>query len=458
MLLCVCEICNCGRHRCKTLSKAPYGKGSQGCIVSEYTEKYPGYKSFQPPKSLKPKQEEKRNYERMEGMTTFRSDFIPYKVSRRPGKHWAEYHPIPGKLDLTSTYRQEFVPHKVEPAFPRRPKEGIRGAKSKMDTVPTYKDEFRQWEITKRESSKPKVSYHPPTEKFGNTTTFQADFIPQGFVHCESFKPPNVTKLSDAPFDAVTSNQLDYIPHPVRVHVVKAHCEYKPSNEPMQDLTSYRDDYQGLPGHMPKSCKPEHVPLSYDAPFQSSTEFRDCFQQWDVSPQYLRKTAVYTRPTEQMDMNTTTGTTFIKHQVQPFVPAKTPSKPVCSSAPFQGSSTMKDDFKSWKIQRQEIICKAPEIHRPSGKMEDMTTFKAHYIQHKLQPNISCKPVAAPLRSEAPFDEDTTYRKEFTPKKINVCPASLESMPGFVFDKVDESGHRFFFKVNSQEQKSAGCAV
>ncbi|KAF4083055.1 hypothetical protein AMELA_G00135670 [Ameiurus melas] len=446
--LCLCEICICGRHRCAHPPTALYKKGNGGCVISEYTEKYPEYKSYQPPKSLKPKQEVKNNREQMEGTTTFRSDFVPYEVSQRPVKQRAEYQPNPGEIDLATTYSQEFVPYELQPVLPRLPKESIQHTNGKLDTVPTYKEDFRQWEISMRKSRKPQLSYHPPAEKFGNSTTFQDDFIPRGLVPRESFKPSYVAKLSDAPFDGVTSNQLHYINHPMDVCFVKAPHEYKPSDQPFQDLTTHRHDFQGLPAKMPKSCKPEHIKMSYDAPFQSSTEFRDRFQTWAASPQRVKKISEYTSPTEEMDLTTTTGTTFIKHHIQPFISAKPLVRPTRSSVPFKGDTTMKDHFKAWKAQRQEMIRKPSAIHRSSGKMEDMSTFKAHYIQHQLQPNISCKPINAPLRSEAPLDEETMYRTEFTPKTISICPASLEPIPGFVFEKVDGRGHRFFHKLSS----------
>ncbi|TSK53817.1 Stabilizer of axonemal microtubules 2 [Bagarius yarrelli] len=438
---CVCEICNCGRHRCQRQSTALYTKCGRGCEVSEYAEKYPVYVSYQPPKSHKPKPEDKGKYERMEEMTTFRSDYIPYEVTKRPGKQRAEYKPIPGEIDLATTYKQQFGPYELEPVLLRRPKERTQGAKGKLDTIPTYKDDYRQWEISKRETPKPKSSYQPATEKFGNATTFQDDFIPRGLVPRESFKPSTAAKLSDAPFDGVTCNQLHYVPHPLEVQLVKASNEYKPSDEPFQDLTTQRRDYQGLRGQMPKSCKPEHIPLSTGAPFPSSTEFRDRFQRWASFPQRVQKLSQYKSPTEQMDLNTTTGTTFIKHHIQPLIPARPPSRSTRSSVPFQGSTTTQEDFKAWKAQRREIIRKPSEIHKSTGKMEDMSTFKAHFIPHQLQPNTSCKPLTAPLHSEEPMDEVTTYRSEFTRKKMSVCPASLEPIPGFVFEKVDDRGHR-----------------
>ncbi|KAI5101215.1 stabilizer of axonemal microtubules 2 [Silurus meridionalis] len=442
--LCLCEICECGRHRCKHLPTALFTKGNQGWAVSEYNEKYPTYKNCHPPKILKPKPEIKCNYGPMEGTTTFRSHFIPYEVSPRPEIKRPKYQPSPGVIDFGSTYKQEFGPYQLQPVLPFRPKERKRGTDVKADTLPTYKDHFRQWAITRQEPHTPKMSFPIPTAKYQNTTTYHDEFIPLGLVPCESFKPSNIPKLSDVPFEGVTSNQLHYIPHPLNVHFVKAPHEFKPSDQPFQNFTSHRHDYQGLPGQMPKSCKPEHVAISQDTPFQSSTEFRDRFLPWPVTPIQVHKTPEYKSPTERMDLRTTTGTNFLKHQIQPFIPARPPYRPVCSSHPFEGTTTTKEDFKAWKGERQETIRQPSAIQLPSGKMEDVSTFKSHYIQHQLQPTVSCKPLPAPQCSKVPMDEETTYRTQFTPKKISMCPASMDPMPGL------------FRELSSQEQKSTSA--
>ncbi|XP_066514641.1 stabilizer of axonemal microtubules 2-like [Hoplias malabaricus] len=387
----------------------------------------------------------------MEGTTTFRSDFIPYEVTRRPGKQQAEYQPNPGQIDLGTTYKQDFNTYQIQPQAPLRPRERVRAPGGKLDTVPTYKEDFRPWEIPRRELAKLDTVYRPPSAKFGNATTFQDDFIARGTALRESFKPPNVAKVSESPFEGVTSNQLSYVPHPVEPRFVKSPEEYKPSAQPFQDLTTHRRDFQGLPGPMPKSFRPERVNLSSDAPFQSSTEFRERFQQWPVSLPQLHKSVEYVSPSADMDLSTTTGTTFIKHEVHPFVSSKPFSRPARSSVPFQANTTMKEDFKPWLSSRRlEVVRKPEEIRRSSGKMEDLTTFKAHFVQHPLQPSVSCKPPAAPMRAQAPLEESTMYRAEFTPKKIRVCPATFETPPGFVFQDADERGHKFFRRVSDHD--------
>ncbi|XP_030622724.1 stabilizer of axonemal microtubules 2 [Chanos chanos] len=447
--LCICEICNCGRHRCRHRPTALYGQGGKTCVLTEYSEKYPVYDGYSPPKSTKPTQLFQGHKGRMDGTTTFKSDFLPYEITRRPGRQQVEYKPKPGEIDLNTTYTLEFNPYEMQPVAPPRPKETVRAASGKMDTVPTYKEDFQKWQVPKRELTKPDSVYHPPSAKFGNSTTFQDDFAPRGLVPRESFKPSSVAKLSDAPFDGVTSNQLSYVPHPLEARYVRTPEQYKPSSQPLQDTTTHREDYRSLPCQLSKSCKPEPTKMTSDAPFQSSTEFRERFQQWPVSKPQFHKSPEYVIPTAHMDLSTTSQSDYIKHNIQPFVSAKPFPRPARSSAPFHSKTTMQDDFKPWVTCRQELVRKPEEIKRAQGKMEDLTTFKAHFIQHQLQPSVSFKPSNAPMRTDAPLEEGTVYRTEFTPKKISVCPASFDCPPGYVFEENDERGHKLFRRLSSK---------
>ncbi|TRY92695.1 hypothetical protein DNTS_032926 [Danionella cerebrum] len=450
--LCICEMCSCGRHRCTRRPTTLYKKESKINVSSEYTDKFPAYKGHARPKSLKPQLQYKAHQDVMDATTTFRTDFVPYTVSRRPEKKQIKYKPKSGEIDLGTTYKQDFNSYEIQAVVHSRPKEKANTVIAKLDTVPTYKEDFRQWEITRREATKPDATYKPPDAKFGNTTTFQDDFIPRGQVPCESFKPPNVAKLSEAPFEGVTSNRISYVPHALETRQVRAPTEYKPSSQPFQDLTTHRQDFKGLKSPATKSCKPETVRIASNKPFQASTEFRDQFQQWPITVSQMQKSVEYSGPTEQMDMTTTSHTDYIKHQIQPVLSVKPLSKPTRSSIPFQGNTTMRDDFQAWATQRQSMIRKQEEIRRPSGKMEDLTTFKAHFIQHELQPSVSFKPHNAPLHTDVPLQSETMYRQEFTPKKISMCPASFESPPGFEFENCDNRGHRFFRKIMTETPK------
>ncbi|XP_029904043.1 stabilizer of axonemal microtubules 2 [Myripristis murdjan] len=453
--ICICEMCNCGRHRCTHEPTALYVKENTGeCMLTEYTEKFPVYgRVYNPPQTQKPKPEldHGRDKGRMDGTTTFKTDFIPHEVKQRPKRQPAEYKPKPGKIDLGTTYKQDFNPYELQPFVPVKSREKAYTAPPKLETIPTYKDDFRQWELCKQELTKPKHKYQPPSSKFGGTTTFQDDFVPRSVAPQQSFKPPSVAKFSDVPFDGVTSNQLAFVAHPVEPRFVKPQEVYKPSSQPLQDLTTNRLDFQGQPGELAQSCKPRPNKSSSlaasDSPFESNTENKDNFKEWPVSLPKFHQPDKYVGPTEHMDLSTTTAAHYVRHQVQPFSRAKPHKPPRRASAPFQNLTTMREDFQPWAAQaRQPLIKQSEGIHKASGKIEDLTTFRAHYTIHELKPNISFKPSKQPMRSSVPMEDSTMYRTTFTPKRISVCPASFQSPPGYEFEESDDRGHKYFRKL------------
>ncbi|XP_056135311.1 stabilizer of axonemal microtubules 2 [Lampris incognitus] len=466
--LCLCEICSCGRHRCCRKPTALYIKGNTGsCIQTEYLEKFPVYKGvYNPPQSLKPKQEPDPTCDKgkMDGTTTFKTDFMPHEVKRRPGRQPVKYKPNSGKIDLRTTYNLDFHPREPEPVVPIRPREKTYVVKANLDTIPTYKDDFRQWEICKQEITKPEHNYQPPSTKFANSTTFQDDFVRKVFPQRESFKPPNVAKLSDIPFEGLTSNQLTFVPHTLEPRFVRPKETYKPSSQPLQDITTNRQDFQGLPGDLPQSCKPrpnKYSSLAASAmPFEGNTESKDRFKEWPISLPQLHKAGEYVSPTDHMELSTTTTSDYIRHQVQPFISARPYLPPKKSVIPFQNCTTMREDYQPWRADVRQPIKTSDEMHKASGKIENLTTFRAHFTPHELRPNVSFKPANQPMRDDVPMEESTMYRTEFIPKRISACPATFESPPGYMYEDTDNEGHKYFRKMSSNDshQKERDSAV
>ncbi|XP_009862818.1 PREDICTED: protein FAM154B [Apaloderma vittatum] len=378
----------------------------------------------------------------MEGITTFKSDYLPYDIVKRPFQVPEEYKPKTGEIELGTTYQKDYNVHKIQPVTLVRPLERKHTTGGKLDTIPTYQDDYRSWEVQRREPSKAEHIYHPPTEKFGNSTTFQDDFVPKELILRQSFKP-RVAKLSDVPFDSATSHRSSYIVHQLQPKFIRAKEAYKPSNQPFEDLTTHRNDFKGLPGQLVKSCKPDNAKVGSNAHFNGVTEFQDRFQPWLVSLPELRKTKEYVPPPGNMDFNSTSHLDYVKHQIVPAVPIRPVSNGGRTSAPFQGNTTMKEDFKAWGTCRQEIIKNQQEIPKPTGKFYDLTTFKSDYLPHQIIPAQSFKPVHAIAPSSAPFQDETMYRTEYTPQKQEICPANYPSPPGYVYVNTDSGGHKFF---------------
>uniref|UniRef100_A0A9L0JGY4 Stabilizer of axonemal microtubules 2 n=1 Tax=Equus asinus TaxID=9793 RepID=A0A9L0JGY4_EQUAS len=141
---CLCRICTCGRHRCPHGTTRIYENAGLFCPTTEYLEKYPPYGSALPPQSLKPKQEFRAGRGKMEGMTTFKSDYRPYEIVKQPRHVPEEYKPKQGEIDLGTTYKRDFNSYQVQPVAIVRPLERKHIKKGKLDTVPTYKGSREQ--------------------------------------------------------------------------------------------------------------------------------------------------------------------------------------------------------------------------------------------------------------------------------------------------------------------------
>ncbi|XP_061203278.1 stabilizer of axonemal microtubules 2 isoform X2 [Neopsephotus bourkii] len=381
------------------------------------------------------------------------SDYIPHNIMKQHFQVQEEYKPKTGEMELGTTYQKDYNAHKIKPVTLVRPLERKHTTGRKMDTIPTYQDDYRPWEVQRREAAKAIRIYHPPTEKSGNSTTFRDDFVPKELNPRQSFKPPCVAKLSDVPFDGATSHRTSYIAHQLEPKFRRPKEQYKPSNQPFVDLTTHRNDFKGLPGELAKSCKPEIAKVGSNAHFNGVTEFQDRFQPWLVSLSKVRKTREYVPPPGSMDFNSRSHLDYIKHEIFPALPVRPVSNRRTTNAPFQGSTTMKEDFKAWGTCRQEIIKKQQEIPKPMGKFYDLTTFKSHYIPHQITPAQSFKPAPALALNSGPFQGETVYHTEYTPKKPEICPANSSSPPGYVYVKTDSHGHKFFRRLTQEFSKS-----
>ncbi|NWI54166.1 SAXO2 protein, partial [Calyptomena viridis] len=446
--------CFARRHRCCQERTRIYDEELPLCRTTEYVDKYPGYGSVCPATSCKPKHGYQQDGGRMDGTTTFKSDYLPYDIVKRPFRAPPEYRPKSGKIDLGTIYRKDYGPHKVGPVILARPRERKHTTEAKLDTIPTYRDDYRLREAQRTESCKVERPYEPPTERFGNPSTFQDDFIPRELNPVQSCKPP-VAKLPDGPFDGTTSHRTAYVVHELEPRFVRPKEEYKPSDQPFESLTTHQRDFKGVPGQYAKSCKPEDTKFGSDAPFNGITEFQDRYQPWLVTLPEFRKPREYVPPSDKMDLNSSNRLDYIIHDISPVAPIR-PAQRRRINPPFQGNSTTRDDFRPWSICRQGIIKREPGIQKPTGRVSNLTTFRSHYIPHQAPPAQSCKPVHAVGLNAVPFQEETIYRIEYTPKKSELCPAHHPPSMGYVYVTTDSRGHQFFRPL-SPEPSQPDCS-
>uniref|UniRef100_A0A2K5NRS4 Stabilizer of axonemal microtubules 2 n=1 Tax=Cercocebus atys TaxID=9531 RepID=A0A2K5NRS4_CERAT len=352
----------------------------------------------------------------------FGLDYHPYEIVKQPHHVPEEYKPKQEKIDLGTTYKRDFNSFKVQPVAIVRPLERQQVKKGRLDTVPTYKDDYRAYDLHKSELYKPEQTFHPPTD----------DFVPQEIKPRQIFETSSVVKRSTAPFNGITSHRLDYIPHQLELKFERPKEVCKPTDQRFEDLTTHQYDFQGLIGETAKICRPVHTRVTQNDRFEGSTEFHECFQPWEIPPPEVKKVP-------DMLFNITSHLNYVPYQANCVVPIRPVSHRRSNNFPFQGKSTMKEVFPAWENCHQGLIKKQEQIPNPSGKFDGLSTFRSHYVPHKLIPTESCKPLNIAFKSSVPFDDVTIYSE--------ICPASYSSPPGYIFENASSQGHKFFCKIS-----------
>lgn len=313
--------------------------------------------------------------------------------------------------------------------------------------------DYVAWNQPKREMIKPDNNYHPPEQRFDHRTTHQDAYPYKGLVTTKNYKPVRPLHISKVPLESMTNYKLNYVPHRIPERFVHKQEPFKGCEIPFDGLTTHNLSYKGLAGEPAKSAKPDYVRPDAGT-FMGTTEFKDKFLAWPVGARLTRKPVVYTPPKEKMDLQTTAQTHYGDPHGRPATSCKPLAQVAEHTEPFDYCSTMKDDFKHWQSERPKPIVPHSEITLSSEPMDLLTSFQTHYIPHPLPSIKSFRPRMPVARPHVPFAETTTYGTSYTAKEVRICPASFKEPPGYVFDKIDEGGHRRFRVSTGMQSRRA----
>ncbi|OXB75519.1 UNVERIFIED_CONTAM: hypothetical protein H355_006115, partial [Colinus virginianus] len=440
-------------HRCPHLLTSLYEKSEKPCVLSEYTEKYPLHPGTLPRESCKPKAEYKMADIPMEGTSVTKRDYITYEVLPQELKEPKKYVKSDESMDLTSVYRQDYNSYPTRRVLPCLPRETRDISNAKMNTASTYKDDYMLWNEPKRELIRHNDEFRLSKSKFDHKTVVQDDYAFRGPVFTQSFKPPNLIQKTKAPLDNKTNYSVNYVLHPLEKRYVHQYEKYKPSEDPFDGLTTNKISYKGLAGKPAKLAKPHQPKVLHDLPFSSSTEFQEEYKPWPQLPTLTKKPAAYVPPAEKMDLQTTTQLHYKRLNGKPAKMCLPQAQHQKTTEKFSGSSTTKDDYKTWVCKRVKPITRNPELTFPDQPMDYSTTFQTHYQPHPPVLTKSYKPPWPCSRPHVPLDAKTTYATSYKPKGPVKCLASYKNPPGYTFEGTDADGHKFYVPASEERQQS-----
>ncbi|GAA28428.2 protein FAM154A [Clonorchis sinensis] len=448
--VCICQICNCGRHRCPHSRKKPI---TTPCGISEYTNKYIPYE-LQPVKSCKPAHRPIEAQGPMESDTTHRKDYVSHPLDVQPSfKPERTYEPPKVHFDGVSTYTKEYIPRQIERLPPVKPPTK-RMVEGKFTGEPTYKSDYVKWDLETRHPHVPEA-YKPPTEPFKGVATYTTDYVPHEMSPTQSCKPSHQYIASGTPFDSISDYRDAYRQHPLErtMPIVHKDCVQK-AGVPMEGLSTHMRDFDWKTGHPPASCKPINRGVHSDSPFESDTTHRTDYKEWPAGLQPTKSMSrlnAYEPPKGVMLGDTTYMRDYTPHdgstRAQPVGPRY---KRMFDLPPFQGTTDYRESYRPWTLSpRERSVGPGTTYYKSTAPFDGCSTTKQHYVPHPgCRPAESCKPHQVAAGGQGEFDDATIYRGDYTQKYLEPCPAALlnTSRSRFAYAQEDENGHLFYYKV------------
>ncbi|XP_069819594.1 stabilizer of axonemal microtubules 1 [Dendropsophus ebraccatus] len=308
-------------------------------------------------------------------------------------------------------------------------------------------DDYKLWNFSKRESIRPINAYYPPKEKFDINSTFQDHFQFWPTRPTQSYKPVHLYSGCLEPMNYITNYNIEYVPHQIEKRVHKKE-NYRPSKDTFNCLATQRQDHKGLPEKAAKSLKPRYS-LAGRA-FICLSEFQDKYQMWPLPPSFEKKSVPYQKPTDKMDVISTTQFDYTPHIPQRQASYKPVQQYQKGSKAFEASSTMKEDFKPWQCKKVSPIWQQSNLQLPIDSFETTTTTRHDYVLHPLMHTASFRPVNKASMSLMPIDSQTTYSTSYTVKPFPTCSTAHKDLPKYLYLGTDSLG-RMPYKLQCEKE-------
>lgn len=443
---CLCNICNCGRHKCP---HNPRGVVRQGepCVYSEYKSEYKPHERYAKEKDFKPNHQPVRGDGPMDDMTTHRADYIEHPMGQHYVHKHEDYKQPDGEFDHRTNYSQHYTRKNVDPVKPIRHEERKR-VEAKFEGDPTYKSDYRRWDIQPRTKYGPNYGYQPSDVPFDGTTNYHTDFIQHsGAKRTESLRPHQAVLKSEQPFEDGTDYKSSYIRHDLPPRHIRDRESWEPNPARMDEMTNYKTDY--VPRELSKtaSCKPDSKPFQSDSKLSDLTTHRDDYRVLPLEKRYVKERETYKPPEGGMDSLTTHREAYTQKSVTRPAAIR-PAEAKRTAAAFDGTTQYSSDYRPHGTGERASIIKREHYSPNEAKFEGEPTYKTDYVPYMgFAPTRSLKPSDPGVSSNAPLDDGTEYKESYTHKFLPPCPSDAllagRSDSGYVFKEQDELGHRWY---------------
>lgn len=448
---CLCQLCNCGRHKCDRHAMPPPPCGDN--CITEYRNKYTR-KPWAETKSFKPDNNPVQSDAPAEDKTTNRVDYVRHPVHKPVLHNPDPYMPPEGAMDGLTSYRKEYTRKPVERMIVSQPKP--RKLPGEFDGNTNNKIDYQRWNVAPH-IRRPPDPYMPPAAPFDSNSSYRTSYNGQTQPVRPSMKPDNNAVQSDAPLDNLTTSRVAYVRHPLPEIEPKQHISWAPNPAQLDGLTNYRKEFTTKGGERQPSCKPDQTPVQSDAPFVGATTNRCDYTQWPTKRPDHHLPDPYMPPEGPMATMTTNRRDFNKKPLDKN-PAYKPKERRRPAGQFENLTTNRVDYRNWGRVDPPHYTMRDKYEPIDAPFDGLATYTSSYVRHNEPPRASMKPPNDAVQSDAPLQNHTEYRGEFTRKPIEPCLAGVlkagnrcgghANMECYNFVEKDSFGHDWYEPVTN----------
>lgn len=463
---CICQICTCGRHRCPHEGASPnriVNKSNQDrCHVnSEYRTSYkPGQRTrgpFNRPTDLL------QNQGDIDKDTTHKMDYLPFEVSPPKKKEPEKYLPNPNPFETVSEHRDHYrgvrtIPAKIPPYLRG---ETMRAPSAKVVYKSIAHDDYKGWTPQVHRVTRSN-SYVPPGEPFRETSLHRQDYLRFNQPPRPTARQPDKIRY-DGPLSSSTNYQTDFTNKEIPPRYQRKPEERVPPEEPFNSNSVFKEDFVDLRG-APKApiFNPKSDLFKTNEPMQQITTKKEDYKSWEVSPRKQPEPERYKVPEGSMDCQTTHMD--FAHFGKKAVPART-ARPR-TKLRFGREDALDDKTNyglSFKWFYEPVVhSKGPgiknDIFPPVREASpEKSEFLDKYKRFNVVPPKMFRDRSSLFKTSEGVAKDTVYDDDYKWPRVS-CPsdALMKGKGTFVFDHENEMGHKVFsIPENSQ---SADIAV
>ncbi|RKP00074.1 hypothetical protein CXG81DRAFT_13675 [Caulochytrium protostelioides] len=217
---------------------------------------------------------------------------------------------------------------------------------------------------------------------------------------------------SQAPLENVTSQRNDYRSWPVSPVHKPARPGWAGSAGPLETETTSHGAYQNR-GMPPRFVRPAQAYQTSGAPMEDQTTARTDYGHWKIGARPAgRHAPAYASAADERDFASTTRANYVAHDAGQSYYRPRQERALPPSVRFEGESTVTAAYKPWAIPPRFQRERAG--YQPSrDPLEGQTTYGANYVSKTVD-----RYIRPPASYEAPattFEGESTHHHDYVAK-------------------------------------------